>query len=237
MKTLSNNWITEGLIDVEYKTYLLLAYLSEVKKDFDQQKLYPVLSDLVQHYENILSVKNGRARMREAFPRNLTRADWEHMRLEFSEQTEENDFFAVMDEIIEYTIPRMQAHLEEGKDLYQFVESHLHISPLGVAALANHDGFFFLLAPPGKSASVYQYHSTLMHMPNGPYRALHVSHVSDFALTYTNTLESIKLDLVKSHKSNTLPATYLIESEVLVPWQESLLPVAKRRLMEYLAHT
>lgn len=30
MKTLNHNWLTEGLIDFEYKKYILLSYLQEV---------------------------------------------------------------------------------------------------------------------------------------------------------------------------------------------------------------
>ena len=235
MKTLSTDWITEGLIDVEYKTYVLLAYLSGVKQEFDAQKIYPSFSDLVQQYQNVLAVKNGRMQMKEAFPKTVTGADWENMKLQFSEKAQEHDFFSVMDEIIEYTLPRMKNQLDEGKELYHFVEKSLHISPVGLASLYPSEGYFFLMAPPKKSASVYQYHATLMHLPDGQYRALHVSHLEDVRLGYANTLESIKIDLVRKSKNSAAPATYLIESEVLVPWQESLLPVAKRCLVAYLA--
>jgi hypothetical protein len=63
-----------------------------------------------------------------------------------------------------------------------------------------------------------------------------VSHVNNIRLGYKNTFESVKSDLIRSSKSEKFLATYLIESEVFVPWEESLLPVAKRRLIEYLAN-
>lgn len=234
MKSLSKDWITEGLIDVEYKTYVLLAYLSEIKQEFNAQKLYPGFGDLVQQYQNVLAVKNGREQMKQSFPKALESADWDSLKLEYVEKIQDNDFFGVMDEIIEYSIPVMQFHLEEGKGLYQMVEEHIQISPVGLASLTNSQGYFFLCAPPKKMAKLYQYTLTKVHLADGNYRALHVSHVEDIRLGYTTTFESIKIDLIRSSKSNATPATYLIESGLNVPVEESLLPVAKRRLVEHL---
>ena len=41
MKTLSETWFADGYIDFELKKYVLLAYLQEVSKCFNENKLYP----------------------------------------------------------------------------------------------------------------------------------------------------------------------------------------------------
>lgn len=234
MKHLSTDWITEGLMDAEYKSYILLDYLSAVKEEFNAQKLYPVFADLVQHYQNLLAIKTGREEMKNAFPKTIERADWENFRFELKEKAAENEFFEEMDQIISYAIPAMQHYLEDGKSLYHFVEKQLNISPVGLSSLSQAEGFFFLLAPPKRTTKIYCYHSTQMHMPDGQYRALHVRYVDEVSLSYSKTLENIKLELVRLHPKPEVPATFLIESDVWVPWEESLLPVAKRRLVEYL---
>lgn len=234
MNSLSNDWITEGLLDVEYKSYILLAYLSQVKARFNEQKLYPCLSDLLRHYQNVLTVKNGREQMKQSFPKALESADWEQWKLEYRDKVEDHDFFEVMDEIIAYSLPRMQQHLEAGKDLYQFVEDHIRISPVGLASLSNHQGYFFLCAPPKTVAKVYQYTLTKVHLPDGNYRALHITHLDDVRMGYTHTFENLKIELIRQSKGEAPPATYLVESGVAVPFEESLLPVAKRRLVEHL---
>jgi len=234
MKSLSNDWITEGLIDVEYKTYLLLAYLSDVKQQFNDQKIYPGFTDLFNQYQNVLSVKNGRETLKNSFPKMLSSTDFMNMTLKYSETFKDNDFFEVMDEIIAFSIPVMKEHLDEGKGLYQYVEENLSISTVGIQAPVINQGYFFLFAPPKVDAKVYKYSLTQVHLPDGNYRALHVSHLNDFKLSYTNTFESIKSELIRSEKSMPVFSTYLIESDVYVPWEESLLPVAKRRLVEYL---
>jgi len=57
MRKLPTNWLTDGLVDFEYKKYLLLAYLKSVEEEFDSKRLYPILSDLILHYQNIMQVK------------------------------------------------------------------------------------------------------------------------------------------------------------------------------------
>ena len=54
MKTLSHTWFAEGYIDFELKKYTLLAYLQQIHKEFNQNKLYPQLSDIIFHHNNIL---------------------------------------------------------------------------------------------------------------------------------------------------------------------------------------
>ena len=53
MKNLSENWITEGWVDFEYKKYVLLAYLQHVESQVKEGKLYPPLGELVQHYSKL----------------------------------------------------------------------------------------------------------------------------------------------------------------------------------------
>jgi hypothetical protein len=47
-----------------------------------------------------------------------------------------------------------------------------------------------------------------------------------------NTFENIKLDLVKRYKHLPNPATYLVESKYVLPLEETLLPIAKKKVVE-----
>ena len=38
---LNSTWLTDGLIDLEYKKYVLLAYLKNARDSFDRVELYP----------------------------------------------------------------------------------------------------------------------------------------------------------------------------------------------------
>ena len=65
METLSKNWITENHIDFEYKKYVLLAYLQNVSDNFSDHRLYPFLSDLVEHYRSLKILKDNKKNLFE----------------------------------------------------------------------------------------------------------------------------------------------------------------------------
>ena len=60
MKTLSETWFAEGYIDFELKKYTLLAYLQQVTSYFNESKLYPQLSDVIFHYNNLQALKENK---------------------------------------------------------------------------------------------------------------------------------------------------------------------------------
>ena len=59
MKSLDKNWFADGIIDFEYKKYILLDYIQSVRKCFLQNKLYPAFSDLISNYRNLLEFGNN----------------------------------------------------------------------------------------------------------------------------------------------------------------------------------
>ena len=78
--TLSETWFVEGSIDFELQKYRLLAYLQEVEGCFNSSKLYPQLSDLIFHYNNLIAFRKNKQFLQEQFPRrmdaiNLQRAE------------------------------------------------------------------------------------------------------------------------------------------------------------------
>ena len=68
---LSETWFMEGYIDFELQKYRLLAYLQEVKRSFNETKLYPQLADIVAHYNNLLEFQQNKHFLQERFPQKL----------------------------------------------------------------------------------------------------------------------------------------------------------------------
>jgi homocysteine S-methyltransferase len=61
MENLEKDWFAKGLIDFEYKKYILLDYISRVSKRFSKTQLYPFLADLIFHYKSLQDVRLGDA--------------------------------------------------------------------------------------------------------------------------------------------------------------------------------
>src|SRR5882724_4101364 len=101
MKSLSETWFAEGYIDFELKKYTLLAYLQQVNKYFDQNKLYPQLADIIFHYNNILAFRENRRFLQEHFPKQLTEVNMEKLQLVYERMIEDNELMKVLEEIID----------------------------------------------------------------------------------------------------------------------------------------
>ena len=68
------------------------------------------------------------------------------------------------------------------------------------------------------------------------YRAIHTNYLTTYTIGLTNTFESIKTDLLHYNKKLPNPATYAIETDFTLPGEETLLPMAKRILVKYIAN-
>ncbi len=233
MKKLDENWLTQGLIDFEYQKYVLLAYLQEVKGNFDSVRLYPHLSDLVFHYQNLKSLKENKELIFENFPKKITKADFEKLHLHYKKMIKDDDLMEELEEIILYALPQVKKLLQEGKDIYEYVEENLEISPVGITPLRHQEGYLLIQEQNMREMRVYEYQMTIFESANETFRAIHTQFLENIVKSIGNTFESIKIDLIRKYQKLPNPATYLIASKLSFPLDETLLPVAKRMLVKY----
>ena len=235
MKRLEKNWLTEGLIDFEYKKYIVLAYLKYVREKFDVKKLFPFMSDLVFHYRNLLSLKENKSLLYENFPQEISRADFESLRLIYHRMVEDDALMSELDHIVTFCLPKFKEHLSEGKDIYDYAEQNIEIAPVGLAPLRVNEGYLFIREFRKKSVRIFEYQIGLFRHAEENYRGIHTQYIDSYKADLSNTYESVKVDLVKRMKKYANPATYVVESKTPLPFSETLLPVAKRLLVKYIS--
>ncbi|PTX21277.1 hypothetical protein C8N40_102253 [Pontibacter mucosus] len=233
MNTLPVNWLTEGLLDFEYKKYLLLAYLQAVKGEFSQHRLYPVFSDLIMHYRNLVQVKEHKQLVYESFPQRISRADFEKLQLVYEKIVQDDETMEQIEEIIQYATPLFSTALNEGKELYDFVERHLEITPVGITPIYHDEGYLFVEHAASKETYVYSYHITVFENTYEKYRGINTKHLQTVRRGLTLTHEHLKIQLIKERKELPNPATFAAVSRFPVPLEQSLLPIAKRSLVKY----
>lgn len=151
MDRLKDNWLTEGLIDFEYKKYQLLAYFKEVKSSFNRVELYPFLSDLVFHYRNLVSLKENHSLLRDSFPKELSQDGLKNLELNYQRMIEDDCLMQEIESIIEYALPQFKTSLDEGSYIYELVESKCAIyHPLEELPFTPMKGIYSLVSPPRK---------------------------------------------------------------------------------------
>src|ERR671921_1872547 len=103
MKSLSETWFADGYIDFELKKYTLLAYLQEVNKYFNQNKLYPQLADVIFHYNNIIAFRENKKFLQEHFPKQLTDINIQKLQLAYERMIEDDELMKELEDIIQYS--------------------------------------------------------------------------------------------------------------------------------------
>lgn len=232
MTTLPKNWITEGLIDFEYKKYQLLAYLQETNKYFNEMKLYPVLSELIDHYRDLNELKSGKKELNSMFPKTLDSIDFQKGKLNYQSKVSEDLLMKELSMITEFALPKIVSKIEEGRTIYDYVEGQLEFEPVGIVPIYNQEGYILMSRDKKKDIHAFRYKSSLLHFAGEKFRSITMWLVGVFQRSLVNTLEKIKMDLVREVKELPNPATWRIHSQNEFPIEETLIPISKRLLLK-----
>ncbi len=235
MKQLSETWFADGYIDFELKKYTLLAYLQEVNRYFNENKLYPQLSDIIFHYNNLVAFRENKKYLQEQFPKKLNGLQIEKLQVLYEQIIDDDDMMQELEEIINYSVSKMQTTITSATEIYEFVETKLTIFPVGIIPLDINEGYFFLNEGSYQSTRVYQYRLSFFEKHDEKYRSIRTEYVDTWERNMVNTYESIKSELIKAKSQLPNPAVYSIETELKFPVEETLLPIAKRSLVRYIA--
>jgi hypothetical protein len=234
MKSLSETWFADGYIDFELKKYTLLAYLQEVNKCFNQNKLYPQLADVIFHYNNLVAFRENKKFLQEQFPKKFSGIQLQKLQLLYEQMIEDSELMSELEEIIHYAAREMTATISSGTEIYEFVEDKLTINPVGIIPLEQSEGYFFLSETASRDTRVYYFRLSIFEKHDEKYRSIRTDFINSWYRSLAYTYESIKSELIRNRSILPNPAVYAIESGVTYPVEETLLPIAKRSLVRYL---
>jgi hypothetical protein len=235
MKSLSETWFAEGYIDFELKKYTLLAYLQEINKNFNENKLYPQLADVIFHYHNIVAFRENKKYLQEHFPKKLTGLQMEKLQLLYEQMIADNELMQELEDIINYSAGKMKKTISDGTEIYEFVEEKINIAPVGIIPLDIHEGYFFLSSGEVNSTGVYHYRLSIFEKHDEKYRSIKTVFVDKWQRSFSSTYEHIKSELIRHRRDLPNPAVYSIETDLKFPVDETLLPIAKRSLVKFIS--
>lgn len=235
MKNLSETWFAEGYIDFELKKYTLLAYLQEVNKYFNENKLYPQLSDMIFHYNNLVAFRENKKYLQDHFPKKLTGMQMEKLQLLYEQMIQDDELMQELEEIINYAASTMKYTINSGVEIYELVEEKITICPVGIMPLDNKEGYFFLHTAANRETMAYHYRLSFFEKHDEKYRSIKTAYVSSWPRNFVNTFENIKSELIRYRRQLPNPAVFSIEASLSLPVEETLLPIAKRSLVKYIS--
>lgn len=231
---LSETWFMEGFIDFELQKFRLLAYLKEVEQCFTATKLYPQLSDIIFHYNNLIAFRDSKKLMQDSFPKMADKVNLRKLELVYRQMLQDDELMVELERITQYAINEMKTTIDNGAELYEIVEKQLHIEPVGIMPLYKNEGYMLLRYGQPAEISAYSYTITIFEQPDAKYKGIRIEYLDTWAANITNTYNQVKKDIIRVNRTLPNPAVYCIESPMALPLTETLLPIAKRVLVRYI---
>lgn len=230
MKQLSATWITDDYIDFELKKYKLLDYLTFVKVQFDEKKLYPYLADLINHLSNLESLREKKLMIKNNFPKKLSSIDILQFNMEYKALVNQSEHMEELDKILNYSIPEINKHIQIGAELYDKVESQMKMLSVGLIATYNKMGYFII---DSTKLTLYKYEVGELILDES-FKSVKVEYIKDYEKMMENTYERIRLEVLKDINKtldNPTPPMYIFKTSSSFPVEETILPIAKRMIL------
>jgi hypothetical protein len=223
--------------DSELSGYKLLAALKIYTEELHKNRLYPAFGDLIDlntELENlILQRQSYQLRSNKIRGMDLENGKfvYEKARENITEYSMEQVF-----EFIDWSLPKIKEAVEEGRAIYDFVEKGLSIKEIGLIPIYKDEGYFCIENLERQATYVYRFILSKITSLDVNFQTLKTNLVEFYEDTPSPVCyENIKLELIRKYPSLPNPMMYNVETEIEFPFVETILPIAKRKLMQHLA--
>jgi len=127
--------------------------------------------------------------------------------------------------------------ISEGKAIFDFVDDNIELSEIGIMPIYKNEGYFFISDVKNQLLKIYRYEMSLFSTVDNPLRTLKSKLVDliSLAAPEAQSKYDLKNMLLKKHPDLPNPAIYSFETGLDFPFVETILPVAKRKLVRTLA--
>lgn len=226
---------TQVQSDFEKRQYKILAALKKITGDFQHNKIYPHLSHLADLHHTLSDIKKRLNDLRSEFPKRIKKIDFVNQEIEHEVVFVDGSDLQKVEELIAWALPYIEAKIEEGKTIYEFVNEKILIEEVGIVPNYIDEGYFFVPDNEEAKLVLFQYEVSIFQSAKDQYRSLKTEFLKAIAQGRAlKSPNSIKLDLINEYKQLPNPATYSFQTELDFPFNETVLPVVKRKLIRQL---
>lgn len=232
MHKLTLDTFLTGTADAELRQYHVLEGLKHNYTEFTHNRLYPSLAELVDLHTALVNILNGMSDIQGHLPHELKEVDLEQGKLVYQTAGINDEDFQRAAELITWALPRIEQAIDEGVNIYNFVDEHIQIEQVGLLPMYREEGYWFV--PEHKAALLHllRYEVSLFTSANEKFRSLKTKNIRDIEQkSIVQTPESIKLNLIEQFHDLPNPATFMCETDLDFPYAETILPIGKRKLM------
>lgn len=235
MDRLSLDTFLSGTNDMEAKQYLVLQRLKGYYDEFSHNRLYPGLGDLIKLVSLFDDLIQKKTDLQGLLPQRLKDLDIENQRLVYEPVPGNDDEFNKAMDLILWSLPYIKKAIEEGMDIYNFVDEHVVIEEVGILPVYREEGYWFVPDMKEFRLHLLRYEVSLFSASSERFRTLKTRLIESLELVLVHrSPESIKMELMEKYHDLPNPATYVCETDLDFPYAETILPIAKRKFMTQL---
>lgn len=165
---LNDFWLTSDPIDLEYKKYMLLAYEQKMIIEYNNRRIYPYLTDIVDKLEYV----NDFLKNMVSFERSnmeIQRIDWVKQEIHYTSKITDNTF----DELKEIAILARDILSNlylKFKNLYDDVDSSIVIAGNMFSIFDKYDGYLQIKYNKGFKEKIMKYDIYKVIFPEPEFR-------------------------------------------------------------------
>lgn len=221
--------------DLEINQYKILGGIKLYRNEFRLKKIYPALDDLLKLntlLENLVKKKNVLSGSYDEEYDSLNLSNEELNFETIGKRASDQQFFV---DLVQWSLPYIKEVIEEGIVLYDFVEKNIRVKQLGILPLGKDEGFYLIPDNINQKMRVYRFKCSLFSSNKTLNRSINTRLLEEADKSFFDSPELIKNYLSNTYKDFPSHASFVCETDLDFPFNETLFPVAKRKLIDLLA--
>lgn len=224
-------FLTSGS-DLEASQYNVLHRLKWYYNEFSHNRLYPALSELIELSSTLEILQHEKHDLQGRLPKMLKRVDVQNKRLMYEPIKADRTELDRVIELINWALPHLRAAIEEGMGVYDYVDENIRVEQVGILPMYKEEGYYFIPEHRASLLHLHRYEVTLFTSATERFRSLKLRLLRSLEQAFIHPSPgSLKLELIKTHDDLPNPATFICETDLGFPFIETILPVAKRKLL------
>jgi hypothetical protein len=235
MEHLGLDFFTNSGEDAEKRQYHVLAYLKNIQEQFSRNCLYPHLNSLIDLHRDLRSFLHNLDDLEDRMPKKMSGIDLEKKTIYYEALNARPGDLGSIRDLISWALPYIKSAIEEGATIFEFVDENMDVEKVGIIPVYTEEGYSFINDSAAHKIHIFRFEVSVFESSRDKYRSLKTSLVRtiDTGLAQPS-LNSLKIDLIRQLRDLPNPATYSIRSDLDFPFNETILPVAKRKLLKHL---
>lgn len=238
MATLNLSTFIKAADDIEMSKYKVLAILNKYSKALHKNKLYPALAELISIKNELELLVEQMSLFDPEFILSFNFNDFsEELPLQNPIEYDEESLQKVS-KFINWALPEIKNAINEGTAIFDFVDENIELYEVGIMPLYKNEGYFFIQDLKNDLMKIYGFEMSLFSTEENPLRTLKSKLVDIISLQAPEAKSpyELKHNIINKYNDLPNPVVFSFDTKVDFPFVETVLPVAKRKLVRKLAN-